>query len=62
LTKTNKYTFNATEYLRYVVAPYTLNGKRRGWWYNNEEDQIPVRFTGLSNVTAFCSDYFLQGK
>jgi len=50
LTKTDDYKWNQVEYLRRVVTPYVVDGKKRGWDYIDGE---PYRFTGAGNIMAF---------
>lgn len=50
LTKSNKFVWNAVEYLRLVIAPYkNKNGEKRGWDYG-PDGKTPMRMTGLGNV------------
>ena len=49
--------FNKVEYLREVVAPYTKDGKPRGWFLD-QNTGMRVRWSGVGNVLAFTSPTF----
>ena len=57
ITKGKKYIWNQIEVKRDVIAPYVLNGKKRGWEYENSK---PKRWTSLGNVIFSSSFEFLK--
>ena len=55
LTKTEKFQWNAVEYLKKVVCPYVdKDGNPRGWATDAETGER-VRFSGMGNVAYFSS-------
>ena len=58
LTKSDKYTWHNTEYLREVVVPYMTDGKPRGWVLDQSTGQR-VRWTGAGNVMFYSMPYYL---
>ena len=53
-----KYTWHSVEYLREVIAPYTKDGKPRGWALDESTGQR-VRWTGVGNVMFYTMPYYL---
>lgn len=57
ITKGEKYIWNQIEIKRDVIAPYVLNGQKRGWDYEKGQ---PKRWTTLGNVIFSSSFEFLK--
>src|SRR5574341_146859 len=51
-----RFTWNQQKVLRDVIAPYMYEGKRRGWFIN--EEGRGVRLTGLRNVWQYTSPFW----
>lgn len=57
ISKGKKFTWNSIEYLREVVAPYTKDGKPRGWFVD-QNDGIRKRWSGVGNVLCYTAPFF----